>query len=518
MSKRLSIQFKITFLALNFVFGFLQAQFYNLPTDYSYSLLTERALAKKDSSIHSSVKPYIHFYSDKYKHVADSFRVFKFISDDPFLDKVFFEHLVQIRSRDKKYFFTVDPLVNFEMGRDAEDTLYRRLYTNTRGFIASGYIGKDFYFETLLSENQSLLPNYMESYSRGLGIVPGQGRWKTFKTRGFDYAFSSGFFSWQATKNINIQAGHGKQKIGQGYRSLFLSDNSFNYPYARITQHWFKGRVQYTNIYASFMNMRSASEKIIANTERMFQKKAASFQHLSINLTKWLNLGLFQGMIWQVADKNNVQHFDWEYFNPVIYTNLGMYGLNNKNNILVGSELNLKITKHISLYGQFIADDLSNTRVVGNGTGYQAGIKYFDAFRVKNLFLQAEYNDVSESCYTSPITDTANQSYSHYNQNIAFTPGYGKEFVALADYKYHRFSFNARYNYQYFTYNNYGLYTNQYINLKLGYTVNPAYNANISIGFLYRTQDYFGFNASNNKTAYLYLSFKTSLYNTYFDF
>lgn len=242
MNKRLSIKFIIVILILNFTFGFLQAQFYNLPNDYSYSLLTERTLAEKDSSVHSSIKPYIHFYSNKYKHVADSFRIFKFITEDPLLDKFFFDHLIHVKSRDKKYTLIVDPLLNFEFGRETEDTLRRRMYSNTRGFIASGSIGKDFYFETMLSETQSVFPNYIETYNRGSGIVPGQGRWKTFKTRGFDYAFSSGFFSWQATKNINIQAGHGKQKIGQGYRSLFLSDNSFNYPYARITQQWLKGR------------------------------------------------------------------------------------------------------------------------------------------------------------------------------------------------------------------------------------------------------------------------------------
>ena len=516
--KSLRLTYKLSFLILNFSFLISRAQFYNLPNDYSYSLLTEKVLAQKDSSVHSSVKPYIHFYSDKYKHVADSYRVFRFITDDPFLDKVFFDHLIHIKSRDKKHILTIDPLLNIESGRDAEDTLRRSLYTNTRGFIASGYIGKDFYFESLLSENQSVFPNYIEATSRGNGIVPGQGRWKTFKTRGFDYAFSSGFFSYQVCKNVNIQAGHGKQKIGQGYRSLFLSDNSFNYPYARITQQWFKGRLQYTNIYASFMNLVKSSEKTIPNTERLFQKKAASFQHLSLNFTKWLNLGFFQGLIWRVGDKNNVQHFEWQYFNPVIFTNLASYGLNNRNNILVGGDLNLKITKRISLYGQIMADDLSNTRSIGNGIGYQAGLKYFDAFTIKNLFLQIEYNDVSESAYTSPITDTSNQSYSHYNQNFAYTAGYGKELVGIIDYKYHRFSFNARYNYQYFTYLNYGFYSTQYMNLKVGYTINTAYNANISLGFLYREQDYFGFNVSNNKTAYLYLTFKTSLFNTYYDF
>ena len=510
--------FKFSFSILFFTFYASKAQFYNLPNDYSFSLLTERGLAVKDSSVHSSVKPYIPFYSGKYKHIADTHAVFKFITEDPFLDRVFRTHLILVNSQEKKFNLKVDPLLNFEVGRDTEDTLQRRLYTNTRGFIASGTIGKDFYFETLLAENQSIFPNYIEAYNRATGIVPGQGRWKTFKTRGFDYAFSSGFFSYQPCRNINIQAGHGKQKIGHGYRSLFLSDNAFNYPYVRITQQYFKGRLQYTNIYASLMNLISSSEKVVPNTERLFQKKAASFQHLSINFAKWFNLGFFQGMIWQVGDKNNVQHFEWQYFNPVIYTNLGFYGLNNKNNILAGAELNLKITNKISIYAQAIADDLSNTRVVGNGFGYQAVIKYFDAFKVKNLFLQAEYNEVSESAYTSPITDTSNQSYSHYNQNIAYAPGNGKELTGILDYKFKRICFNARYSYQSVTFLNKEFYNNQYVNLRLGYTINPAYNANISIGLLYRMQDYFAAGAPDNKTAYVYLSFKTSLFNSYYDF
>lgn len=519
MSVKLSIRFASICLLLSFWPLASKAQYYNLPGDYFYSLLTEKILAQKDSSIHSGVKPYIHFYSDKYKHIKDSHQVFKYITEDNFLDKVFYDHLIHVKSKTNKYYITLNPLLNFELGRDAEDTLFRKLFSNTRGFIAAGYIGKDFYFETVFSENQTIFPNYIESVNKATAVVPGQGRWKNYGARGFDYAFSSGFFSYQALKNLNIQAGHGKHKIGNGYRSLLLSDNSFNYPYVRITQQYFKGRLQYTNIYAALMNLESASTKIPPSTEPLFQKKAASFQQLSLNVTKWLNIGFFQGLIWQAADKHNVQHFEWQYFNPVIFTNLTSYGLNNKNNLLIGADLNIKITRNLSVYGQLMADDLSNNNSLGNGWGYQAGIKYFDAFKLKNLFLQSEFNNVSEAAYLSPVTsDLVNQSYSHYNQNLAYTPGYGQELLFIADYKVKRVFFNAKYNYQYFTTNGYALNTTNIINLKLGYTINPSYNANISLGITYRAQDYFGFNISNNKTAYLYLSFKTSLYNTYYDF
>lgn len=498
----------------------LQSQFYNLPNDYFYNTFSQRHLARIDSEqTHPDIQPYIPFFNRKYEFVADSYRVFKYITEDRLLDKIFFDHLIHIKSKTGKYEFKVDPLLNIELGRASYDTANsQRISTNTRGFIASGTIGKDFYFETLFAENQSFFPYYIANINKQTKVVPGQGRYKVFKTTGYDYAFSSGFISYQPFKRLNIQLGHGKQKIGNGYRSLLLSDNAFNYPYIRITSEWLKGRLQYTNIYAVMMNLTTGGAKTPPHTENLFQKKAASFQYLSYNVNKRINIGLFQGMIWNAADSMNRQHLEWQYFNPVIFTNLGFYGLNNKNNIVIGANANVKITSKISAYGQFMGDDFSNTSKLGNAFGYQVGIKYFDAFFLKNLMLQVEYNDVAEGSYNSPLSAYSNQSYSHYNQPLGYTLGYGKELVLLGDYKYKRFFLNAKLNLQWLTLNKYDLYNNTYTACKLGYTINTAYNFNVSLGYNYRSQDFYAFSASNNKTTFYTLSFKSNLYNTYYDF
>ena len=211
-----------------------KAQFYNLPNDYFFNTFSQRQLARLDSEqTHSSIQPYIPFFNKKYEFVGDTHRLFKYITDDPLLDKVFFDHLIHIKPKSGKFEFKVDPLLNVELGRAFYDTtsIQQRISTNTRGFIASGKIGKDFYFETMFSENQSQFPYYISKYNNQTKIIPGQGRYKVFKTTGYDYAFSSGFISYQPFKRLNIQLGHGKQKIGNGYRSLLLSDNAFNYPY-----------------------------------------------------------------------------------------------------------------------------------------------------------------------------------------------------------------------------------------------------------------------------------------------
>jgi hypothetical protein len=496
------------------------AQFYNLPGDYSFSLLTEKKLALKDSSVHAGIKPYVHFFSDKYVHVPDSHRLFKYINDDLAIDLVFYKHLIAIEPKKENFKLRLDPLLNIEPGKDLAAHSSENLYTNTRGFIASGYIGGKIYFETLLAENQSMFPDYINANVKATAVVPGQGRWKNFKVTGYDYAFSSGFVSIQALKSLNIQLGHGKQKIGNGYRSLLLSDNAFNYPYARITQQWFKGRVQYNNLYAVLMNLEPAATKQNPNTERLYQKKAAAFQYLSVNVTKSINLGFFQGLIWQAGDEQNRQHLSWEYFNPLIYSNLLAYGLNNKNNLLIGADLKLKLSNTFNVYGQLMADELNNSLKQGNAWGVQGGFNYFNCFGVNNLFLQGEINFASETSYLSPLGSTTNQSYSHYNQNLASVPFGGRELLFIADYKWKRLFVNMKCNFQVYQ-NFYAVspYNTSLYGAKIGYTINHAYNLNIHVGINYRMQNFYTFNPSKKlETNYIYIGLKTSLYNLYYDF
>jgi hypothetical protein len=113
---------------------------------------------------------------------------------------------------------------------------------------------------------------------------------------------------------------------------------------------------------------------------------------------------------------------------------------------------------------------------------------------------------------------TTNQSYSHYNQNLAYAPGSGKELVVISDYRVKRFFCTAKYNYQSVYSGADNAYINNIVNAKIGYVINPAYNLNVSMGITYRLQNFHNFKHLNNETNYIYLGVKTSLYNLYYDF
>src|ERR1051326_576336 len=466
-----------------------------------------------------------------------------------FQRKLLYESLIVVRDTTDKFYMTIDPLFDFQFGRDKMDTSGEKLFVNTRGILVRGDIGSKFSFETNFYENQARFPTYIDSFNMQYGVVPGQGRWKPFKENkkneylsGYDYAMASGYVSYSPNRHFNFQVGHGKHFIGDGYRSLLLSDNVFNYPFFRVTTIF--GKFQYTNLYAAFMNMTyGATPK---GTEHLFQKKAGVFQFLSYNIIPRIQLGLFQATIAQGADYRNNQHLEAFYFNPVIFANAIKYGLNDSYNVLLGSTLKIKVTNSISLYGQYVVDEFppkeSGAGSVHNKQGFQAGAKYFNVFGIKNLHLQLEYNRVRPYTYAK---DSMLDAYSHYNQALAHPLGANfKEAIAFLNYRIGDFFAEVHFSYALVGRDSAGANfgadifrsatnawygpgsdintqcqglktTITYKEIKVGYLINPATNMNLVLGFSQRDMSNI---FSENHSFYLYFGFPTSLTNHYYDF
>src|SRR5690606_6654677 len=102
---------------------------------------------------------------------------------------------------------------------------------------------------------------------------------------------------------------------------------------------------------------------------------------------------------------------------------------------------------------------------------------------------------------------------------LAFTPLEGEELLLITDYKIKRLCFNVRYHFQkhqpfaaidYFNIN--------ILNARISYVLNPAYNLNLCVGIMHRRQNFNTFKTLNSETNYLYIGFRTSIYNLYYDF
>ncbi|HZG01352.1 MAG TPA: hypothetical protein VEY71_10125, partial [Chitinophagales bacterium] len=155
--------------------------------------------------------------------------------------------------------------------------------------------------------------------------------------------------------------------------------------------------------------------------DQLLPKRYATFHHLSLSVTPWMNLGLFEGIVFTRS-----QGYELHYLNPIIFLRPTENYLGSPDNALLGIDGKINLLRHVSLYGQFILDDLNVTELRrfngywGNKFGAQAGAKYVDAFTLSNLDLQAEINVVRPYTYTH--SDTTN-SYTNYNLPLAHPLG-----------------------------------------------------------------------------------------------
>jgi hypothetical protein len=332
----------------------------------------------------------------------------------------------------------VNPVLYAGAGKDSESN--DLLFINSRGVEVRGMLDKKIGFYVFLTENQTRIPSYVAGTitdNPGDGfypVIPHEGFWKGFKkTEGYDFFQARGYITLEATRHLNIQFGHDKTFIGNGFRSLIFSDHA-------PPSLFLKANVNVWRLNYMFQLNRMVggvsgnSTGLTANGK--YNDKYVALHHLSINIGKKLNIGVFESVVF---NRNDSTSFEFSYLNPIIFYRAIEQQFGSSDNVILGTDFKWNALKGVSVYGQFVLDEfvLDNIKA-GNGWwankyGIQAGIKYFDAFNVSNLDLQAETNIVRPYTYSH---GTRYGSYSNYLQPIAHPLGANfKEFIGIARYQ-----------------------------------------------------------------------------------
>ena len=392
---------------------------------------------------HTGSKPYLYSAIEPYYDV-DAERAAMIKNKESWLGrKVWNEHLVRFQG--ENYWFTGDPIFDMQIGKDFQSD-FDFTYNNTRGAVFQGGLGKNFNFYTVVYESQGRFADYFNRYSEsiapysgGPAIIPGRGVAKEFMNEGYDYPVAEGYISYKPSEFFDIQFGQGDNFIGDGYRSLLMSDGASPYPYLKLNTSFWK--LKYTN---TWMALRDVREDV--SGDGSYRVKYMANHYLSLNLTKRLNIGLFESVIWQ---NDNGRGFDVAYLNPVIfYRSIEFSTGQNGGNAIIGITGKYKISDQINAYGQWVIDEFSTSEIFGgqqswkNKLGYQLGLKYFDAFNIPNLYLQAEYNQVRPYTYSH---NSIVLNYGHNNQSLAHQWGSNfREFIAIARYRKDRMYGSAK--------------------------------------------------------------------------
>ena len=323
------------------------------------------------------------------------------------------------KTHDKVFDLHVNPVIYVGLGQDSRLT-DDNLFINTRGIEVRGMVDEKVGFYTYLADNQTIMPSYVNEWRAEKGVVPHEGFWKTFKEGpGVDFLQARGYISFNATKHIDLQFGHDRFFVGNGQRSMIFSD--FAPPGL-----FFKGNVKVWKLNYMFLLNRFVADPrgLVTGIERSsnYPNKIVAFHHLSVNIGKKLNVGVFESVIYSPDDTTRLGGFDMAYANPIIFYRAIEQQNGSSDNVLLGLDFKWNALRKVQVYGQLMLDEflLDNVKE-GNGwwankVGVQAGLKYIDAFGVSNLDLQGEYNLIR------PYTFSHNSqfgSYSNFRQAVA---------------------------------------------------------------------------------------------------
>ena len=536
---RLIVSFTFVCIFIVHIFDKACAQSEYLPLDHDLNFRIGGMINSVSSNAHTSIQPYEVSrlgLSLSYDSILTYNRDYTYDGKTWLERKIFNEHLLKVKNDEFALWFDFFP--DAGIGRDL--AVNRTTWLHTRSFEFGGNIGEKFSFRANYYESYGKFPLYINNFIKKTSVVPGQGYIHPYGPDEYEYDLSSGIISYSPSKYFNILLGQDKNFIGDGYRSMLLSDVAFNYPFLKLTAYVWD--LQYSIMWAQF---QEPSQKKLNDIE-WWPKVYGVFHYLDWNVTNRISLGFFEAVMWKAVDSvYGYRGFDLNYLDPLIFFRPVEYSMGSPDKMKLGMNMKYKVSDQMSFYGQILIDEwvigeyIRNRGFWANKNALQVGFKRFDIFNVRNLSLLSEFNTATPYTYShrDPLT-----AYAHYEQPLADPLGANfYEWVTIASYQINRFEMRAQFNAAIYgadttgvnfgqdifksydtRYRNYGNYTTQGIktdlfiaDLRLAYVLNPLLNLRIELGVLYHSQIS---NLKSDKSTWITLGLRSSFRNLYYDF
>ena len=516
-------QAKSKFVLLLFVFfSFCSRGQFNL-MNHEIEWMFDKELSVGDTILNSSNASFeSHFVFETLS--SDSFN---FSSKHSIFDWFLNKNVIGFKN--ENYSVRINPYCDCELGNNDYISL-------RRGAVARGTIGTKFKWVSAYYENHQQFDPRISNIVENTAVAPGEAEVKNPFTKS-EYSVSYGGLVYEANKYYTLTAGHGRNFLGNGYRSLLLSDAAGNYPFLKNDLNI--GRVKYSNIIAEFIDF---TNDLLG--DGLKRKKYGSFHYLDFLATKKLKIAVFEAVIWN-GDSTNRNALEINYLNPFVIMRPQEYNIGSPDNMLMGLNASWDLHKTTNLYGQLIMDELHSDNLLNNPTwwankyGYQFGVKLHN-LPIENLVILAEQNLVRPFTYSHR---TSGLNYGHNYNSLAHPYGANfQELIGVVNYRFKRWNLNTKVVYLnggdesvdsisngkdiFKPYSDrefengykvgYGTsYKQIHLDTKIRYILNPKYMLMLELGYQNRTQWLAG-NKENHH--YLYAGFRTSLFNLYYDY
>ncbi len=366
-----------------------------LNSDKNY--IYEGKIYSDSNNFHTSIKP----YNSKDFLELDTNNSSRL---DAFIDRA------NVKYRRDNFFFSASPLIKLTSSFSSDSVfndykfgLGASLFANYKDRLtvdANYLLNFDNlnYADNFFAEDSLIIPHFGK-FDRQLG----------------DYFLHHLFFgriSYQATDYLSFQLANDKNFLGDGYRSLHLSDNANLYPHFKIDLDIWK--LRYIVLYQFLQDYDITN----APLSKKMQNKYATTHYLSTKIGKRLNINLFESVVWKDKDSLGNRGFDVNYLNPVLFFRPQEFSIGSPDNVFIGVGFRYRFFKNTNFYGQLMLDEFKTSEVFSgkgwwaNKQAFQVGVKSFDVFKIKNLYIQAEYN------YIRPFTYGYSYNLKNYGHNL----------------------------------------------------------------------------------------------------
>lgn len=512
----------------------------NIPYSYQFYQKLNKSVYDVNTKMHSSIKG---FYADDSNLVKQYDSLMRAGTDSLnrrswVRRKITEEHLFNFKDDDYEVY--ADFLPDFQIGREFNES--KTTWLNTRGFQIGGKVGEKFSFYTNGFENQAVFANYLTEFIDKNQVIPSQMASSKLGKKTKDWSYVTALLSYTPNKHLNLALGYDKNFIGDGYRSMLLSDVAGNYSFARLRATL--GSVQYQTIIGYMLD--PGAPKLTTDRRLGDRGKWAAMHYLDWNATNRFSIGFFQAVTWADAEVEGKRGFDFNYVHPFIFLrSVESANTTSPDKMRIGINTKYEILDKTTVYGQFMIDEFtakeffSNSGYWANKWSMQLGVRGADLFKVEGLNYLAEFNTARP--YTYAHFDRVS-NYAAMNQPLAHPMGANfREVLGIMNYSYKRFDFQgqltyARYgldtdslNYGKDIFKSYdsrsvnygshvgqGLKTNFYFGeAKVSYLLNPKYNLRLELGGVYRRESN---NLGIKNTGLVTFGLRSTFRNLYQDF
>ena len=363
-----------------------------------------------------------------------------------FLFYEFAEEVEKLEARD-------GAVASGEQQRTAQDRFVGWLpgpfYANARNLLAWRQQHFSFYFDPILYRDGTYNhPDTLDSQDRVLQNISGFTFWGTLGnklgyylnsrdtkehgTRSYPtssritwprYGFARGHgthiyhdetiaYLFLSIPHLDFEVGKNQNRWGPGHTgSLMLNDYATSYDQIKLAVSFWKAKFtylhgflhQYPPLPLTSYESNGVERQIVAN-------KYVAAHRLEMAPTPWLNFALHETILY------GERGVELAYLNPIMFYRSAEHFLGDRDNAMMGADLEARPVRGLRLYGELLVDDFSVARLgeswYGNKTAWLAGLHATDPFGLPSSDWHLELVHLDPYVYSHTFPINVYQNYA----------------------------------------------------------------------------------------------------------